>query len=86
MLACEFLPNEEAALMKTAVISSLCLLLGLSACGKTPDDPARYRKPELPGSSLSRPLLQSAPHEHADDASQRMVPSSPRREAVTRWM
>jgi hypothetical protein len=86
MRGCDFRPNEEATVMKTAVISSLCLLLGLSACGKTPDDPARYRKPELPGSSLSRPLLQSSPHEQADDAPQRGLQAAPRREAVTRWM
>jgi hypothetical protein len=72
--------------MKTAVIS-MCLLLGLSACSKTPDDPGRYRKPELPGSTWSRPLLQSLPNDRAEETqAPRAVPSSPRREPVTRWM
>jgi len=73
--------------MKTIVIS-ICLLMGVSACGKTPDDPGRYRKPELPGSTSSRSsLLQSLPPEAVEDASTpRAVPSSPARRPVTRWM
>lgn len=73
--------------MKTAVIP-VCLLMSLSACGKTPDDPGRYRKPELPGSASSRPLLQSSPHGQAEEAAAlpRALPSAPARRPVTRWM
>jgi hypothetical protein len=72
--------------MKTAVIS-ICLLAGLAACGKTPDDPGRYRKPETPGSLSSRPLLKALPQEQHEEASvPRVAPSSPSREPVTRWM
>jgi hypothetical protein len=70
--------------MKTAVIL-MGLLLTVPACNKTPDDPGRYRKPEVPRSTWSGPLLQSLPHEQADEAP-RSVPSAPRREPVTRWM
>lgn len=74
--------------MKTTVIL-ICLLMGVSACGKTPDDPGRYRKPELPGSASSRSsLLQSLPQEAAGEegSTPRAVPSSPARRPVTRWM
>jgi hypothetical protein len=72
--------------MKTNVIS-MCLLLALAACGKSPEDPDRSGKPVLPGNSLSLPLSTYSPHEATDETHGRgSAPSPSKPEPVTRWM